>query len=728
MAGRRRRAPSNSTVATVDENAIQYCTEESVLKPVSARVHTDDWPCFLLIDATIYHKDGTLANLLHVDLEGPLIVRGKLEIEKDQEKFLVNRNIRGHSPWIQIQNTLSFSIGLKEDGLPMPVLWASGGAGWYEIVPSDTYKNICDIMFQGISLHYAILDQYEAALEKLHEKKKNRNKTLADVKLSLDDVLFKYAVTVGDGITLPEAHKRTRDQAIFLLSHFPKYTQFYDWLSKEFPDTARALTAKESNDSKTAAISEPSVLVAVPYSPLEKSVSVEASDSRRRGRPSLQNSASRSLRNSETAAPEVVEPPVHEQSLDVKSAKTKGKAPMKLRSESTHDSDIMIIDVPDRPHGSGMFNNPEKGRNSLQASDKIDTPYSEFRESRGLGTRAHLEAGSSVYVVLEALQDVRQDLLIALKEGREKKHPDEISPKGWCNKLWLQLSIKHARALTEVCEYYAQGLVELLGQEWHNSQFYQWLKDSVGTEPKFEFLTEDEMKSIVRRKKNKDRAQASIASREPGAIGGKQTPRRGRPSGKVAGLRPSTGSKKRYREEPDFEGDEMDLDEDGVLRKTSKRSRYFTDDEQDKATDNDSSLVSDEDEDDDQDNDSPLTRVAIRAERLPSTRPNGPNQTWVCEEPDCDYVVRAADQEEGQALISEHFEAHEREAQEEAEQSALSRTTLMDLAVQESEKGHLPINHLLEKIRNLGDKAQRREEVQLNGQVVPQPIKRSLLI
>lgn len=193
MVGRRRRALSNSTVATIDQSVIQFYKEESILKGAPTRAHTDDWPCFELTDATVYHRDGTLANLLHVDLEGPFIVRGRLQIEKDQERFLVNRHMKNRSPWIQIQNTQSFSIGLKDDQPPMPVLWASGGAGWFEIVPSDAYKYICDTMFQGVCLHYAVLDEYEAALEMLHTKKKNKSKTLNDVKLPLDTILFKVS-------------------------------------------------------------------------------------------------------------------------------------------------------------------------------------------------------------------------------------------------------------------------------------------------------------------------------------------------------------------------------------------------------------------------------------------------------------------------------------------------------------------------------------------------------
>ncbi|KAI0840024.1 hypothetical protein F5Y06DRAFT_263394 [Hypoxylon sp. FL0890] len=710
MVGRRRRAPSNSTVATVDEAAIRYYKEESILKPVSGRVHPDDWPCFLLNDATIYHKDGTLANLLHVDLEGPLVVRGKVEIERDQERFLVSRHIKDRSPWIQIQNTSSFSIGLKDDGLPMPVLWASGGAGWYEIVPSEAYRDICDTMFQGISLHYAILDEYEAALERLHKKKKNKQKTLHDVKLPLDEVLFRYAVTVGDGTTLQEAHQRTRDQAIFLLSHFPKGTEFHNWLTSEFPDVAKKLAAKESSDSKTVATSESSALVAAPYPLLEKSSSVEATDLKKKGKVSLRGSAPRTTRNSESVEHGAVEPLSKDQIQKAKPIKAKQKTPVETRSESVHNPDTMMLDVPgDQDLKS---NAPEKSRRLHS------------QEARG----AHSHT-NSLSVVLEALQDSRQEMLDLLDEGKQKKHPDDISPKSWCNKLYLQLSIKNPKALTEVCEYYARDLVSLLGSEWHKGEFYKWLEDNVNTQPKFEYITEEDVKRVVRRKKmgrsSRDDTQATTESKEPAVKPeGNQPSRRGRPSGKVAGLRPSTGSKKRLRHEASFDDDEMDVDEDGMLRQTSKRSRYF-DDEGDDAEDTTSSMSDDEEVDN---KDAPLTRIVIRAEKLPSTTPKGPNQTWTCEEPDCGYVVRAADQEAGQALISQHYEAHENDAQEAAEQSELSRASLMNLAVQESQKGHIPINHLLEKIRSMGDKAQKRDEVRLDGQVVPQPIKRSLLV
>ncbi|KAI1776349.1 hypothetical protein F4818DRAFT_413840 [Hypoxylon cercidicola] len=731
MVGRRRRAPSNSTVATIDEAAIQFYKEESVLKPASAQVHTDDWPCFLLADATVYHQNGTLANLLHVDLEGPFITRGRLEVEKDQERYLVNRNMKDRSPWIQIQKTVSFSIGLKVDEPRMPVLWASGGAGWFEIIPSDAYKDMCDIMFQGICLHFAVLDRYEAALEKLHKKKKNANKTLGDTKLPLDTVLFNYAVSVGDGITLPEAHQRMRDHAIFLLSHFPKGTEFHSMLTNKFPDIAQRFSAKGSNTSETKKITESSSLVAVAYPSIEKSSSLEVVESKKKGRPSLRSSASRTMRTNEMIGADVVELSSDEPSRDGKASRTRRKSPFNLPSRTAHDADVTMLDVPADKHPNAALGS-EETRSSVRMSIEGERLQPDPQATTSI-TKIHSDVSSSMSIVLEALQDARHDVLELVKEGKQKKHPDDMTPKTWFNKLYLELSIRNPKALSEVCEYFASDLVPLLGPEWHTSQFYKWLKENVNTKPKFEYIAEADMASIARRKKKqKTREEARDTTEDKEILpqpavtqtAGKQPPR-GRRSGKVAGLRPHTSSKKRMRHEAGFEGDEMDLDEDGMLKKTSKRSRYFAEDDDEEAHDTASS-VSDEEEDEDKD--APLTRVVIRAEKLPSPTPKGLNQTWTCEEPDCGYVVRAADEEEGQALISEHYEAHEREAEEEMERDAENQTSLLSLAVQEAERGHLPVNHLLDKIRKLGDKTQRRDEVRLNGQVLPQPIKRNLLV
>lgn len=94
-------------------------------------------------------------------------------------------------------------------------------------------------------MHYNIVDLYDAELLALPQRepanstqRKSRRLRRQDVKLSLDDILFKYAAAIGDGSTVEEVTQRCKDQAGFLLAQFPKDTGFYTWLSGEFPVSA----------------------------------------------------------------------------------------------------------------------------------------------------------------------------------------------------------------------------------------------------------------------------------------------------------------------------------------------------------------------------------------------------------------------------------------------------------------------------------------------------------
>ena len=104
---------------------------------------------------------------------------------------VVHREMKRKSVWIQIETSNAFSVGAKDDSLSVPVIWASGAAGWFEISPADTYQSICDTMFQGVRLHYSLLDQYEEGLEMLQKSKKKKRTTFADVNLSLNELLFR---------------------------------------------------------------------------------------------------------------------------------------------------------------------------------------------------------------------------------------------------------------------------------------------------------------------------------------------------------------------------------------------------------------------------------------------------------------------------------------------------------------------------------------------------------
>ncbi|KAI0119351.1 hypothetical protein F4814DRAFT_236617 [Daldinia grandis] len=736
---------SDSTVQTVDETALEYYREDSVLKPVAARVHTDDWPCFLLTNATIFHKDGTLANLLHVDLEGPLIVRGKLEIEKDQERFLLNRHMKERSPYIQLQDTLSFSIGLKEDRPPMPVLWASGGAGWYEIVPSDTYKDICNTMFQGISLHYAILDQYETALEKLQRTKKNRNKTISDVKLVLDDVLIKYAVNVGDGITSAEASQRIKDQAIFLLCHFPKDTQFHRTLAEEYPDIVQQLTAKESKDAKSATSSEPSALVAIPYRDQEKSGSLEATNSKKSGRPSLRNSGSGFLQDSEALERQVAKTIEASRRLSIHPTGIKRELPLNILSEpaDSSDPDLIVVGVRTKYNRPREYHNADKQLDprsfaEISAAAETDTSHGSSNKDGYTNTSSPSEINPSVSAIIGVLQDYRQDLLSL--PGNKTKHPDKVTASTWHHKLYRELSVKKPRALAQVCRYYARDLLRCLGPEWHTSKFYKWLEENVDVAPTFEDLPEERMKNIVRRKKknqlphndqtssqnqsyeNQSSAPTQQSHPTPSSysshvshtshpsylnqpameyqeekVQGQQSSNRARTGGKVAGLRPSIGGKKRVRQDFDM-GDEMELDEDGLQKNALKKSRYSsTDNDHDDNEGKRGATTSSGNEYNAEDEDAPTTGTVGHSAKPPKANRNGVEEAWFCEESGCDFVVHAKNEDDAEALIMPHYELHHKDAR--TKKYASQKLNLQNIVREESLiSGGLPVGFLLKKI------------------------------
>ncbi|KAI1798952.1 hypothetical protein F4811DRAFT_546288 [Daldinia bambusicola] len=739
MDGHLKEEQSDSTVRTVDEMALEYYREDSVLKPVSARVHTDDWPCFLLTSATVFHKDGSLANLLHVDLEGPLIVRGKLEIEKDQEKFLINRHMRDRSPYIQLQDTVSFSIGLKEDKPPMPVLWASGRAGWYEIVPSDTYKDICNIMFQGISLHYAILDQYEAALEILHKKKKNRNKTLSDVKLDLNYILIKYAVNVGDGTTSAEAKQRIKDQAIFLLSHFPKDTEFYRTLAQEYPDIVQRLAAKESNEAKAATSSEPSTLVAVPYRDQQRSSSLEGTNIKKSGRPSLRSSASRYLQDAEAIN--------HQFAETIEAASRLAVQPTVVKQESPAKAEFGPVDESSNLGAAGSdikYNRPreyhnaekqigERASEDLRAAAATGIPRTLLHRGESSSANFSSDIDPTLSVVLEVLHEYRESLF-TLPPNERIKNPDEVSISIWFTQLYRDLSVRKPRALTEVCKYYVKDLLRLLGPEWYPSKFYKWLQENVNSVPSFEDLPEEQMRNIhKRRKKGQSRenqpSYTSLPSHASPApywshlshtnpspslsqpsyqlpttmdyqeseekVQGAQPPHRVRTSGKVAGLRPSIGGKKRLLRDLSLGDDEMELDEDGMQKKVSKKSRYSaSDDEHD---DEQGATVSSADEYNAEYEDAYADGLVGS-----STKPSKPNrdgviEAWKCEERGCRYVVQVTEEDDADALIMHHYELHHKDARHKKYTS--KRMEIQSIVREESLiAGGAPINFLLKKV------------------------------
>ncbi|CRK39923.1 hypothetical protein BN1723_015610 [Verticillium longisporum] len=188
-----------------------------------------------------------------------------------------------------------------------------------------------------------------------------------------------------------------------------------------------------------------------------------------------------------------------------------------------------------------------------------------------------------------------------------------------------------------------------------------------------------------------------------------ETPPRkvGRPSGKMSGLRPS------------FKHALSDYDsEDSRATKVAKTAHIIDDEE-----DNSESDTEEDEEEDVAADGPPPVKVVIRTEALLDTTPKGPHGTWVCDQEDgCDFVERNPGDSDGRERIQQHIkDAH----YEEQDEHMLS---IMNLAKLEGGKGHLPVDHLLEKIRAMGEKTSKDQQKTINGQTVPQPIKRRLLI
>jgi hypothetical protein len=86
MTGRRAVAASTTdeAVKPPPKSMYGYVHEDYILQPVSSTIHPDNWPCFVLNGASVVGKDlKTLLSLLHAELEGPLTIRGLLEVDKD---------------------------------------------------------------------------------------------------------------------------------------------------------------------------------------------------------------------------------------------------------------------------------------------------------------------------------------------------------------------------------------------------------------------------------------------------------------------------------------------------------------------------------------------------------------------------------------------------------------------------------------------------------------------
>lgn len=355
-----------------------------------------------------------------------------------------------------------------------------------------------------------------------------------------------------------------------------------------------------------------------------------------------------------------------------------------------------------------------------------------------------------------APSDPIQSFLELLEEILEELggDPKRVTHSTVHSKMYLKCSTQYG-ACKEVSQYYAKQLAASLPSKWYSSPYFAWLKQERDKPWAPESgLTADTVGLQLKRRKKMDRGKPRISgsnhvSTPPSTHMGKRLP-----------ATPRTGGLTLKRTKPDY----LDGGDDDNGR-PSKYSRAASDfDSQDEDDSDDEGI--DDSSDDAPANLHPYSTtpiplpkipketvpIVVRAEKIPTLSPAGPNGTWRCEEDGCDHIVRAAEEPEGKRLIEEHFQEH------------ANRVEKINLALAEGTRGHLPIksvpkiclfignccefslchndlvprvtlltfasssSHLLEKIRGMGESAKRKEEEGADGAAFPEPIKRRLII
>ncbi|KAL2760630.1 hypothetical protein ACRALDRAFT_1053715 [Sodiomyces alcalophilus JCM 7366] len=686
--GRKRRS-SNSTVATVDEDRIKYVEETSVLKIPS--IDENDWDkTYVLEDVTIYGKDGQMADLLYVSFLGPVTVRGFIRAEGNQASRFIKRSPK--STYIEIRNCATYSVGIGEGAEKTPCVWAGGRCGWYEIrPPSVEYTPIYTKMAEAVSLYYNMLDVH-MAFEEPYRRKKGKKMSRVEIydRLDPDTMFFKFAVNAGDGAVYQEVVASCDEHAPFLISHFYEEdksyfdwepTTLFKWLTSRHPKLTRKVLENELKKRNPAVVGkiEPQELVATADDPpVHKS---------------LARSTQRASAQPETSAEAEVASRDFASKRGSRRSRKTDETTTPLPTTASPAPQPMDIDPDPAP-----INANEQGTSATPATPRD-------------GTSAVVRA------LVDGIEEIRRGLNVPLSAVSKSKI--------W-SKLYYNHKIKNYNAASEMLTYYAPELLaELDAGVWAGSSLHNHLLDAAKSErrPPELFDPDRVIEQLVKR----DRKMASSTAAEPStskrpsaATNGAalQTPQRrtrGRPSGKTSILRPSS-------KRPLASDDASEASVRGA--KSAKTSHILGDDDDGALEDATQADSGDEEAEADKSptDGVPPVKIVIRAEKLPDDTPKGPNGAWVCDEDDdCAFVERNPEESEGRQRIQQHIKQVHREEDED-------QVERINLAMLEGSRGQLPIDNLLDKIRRMGGAANGSQRGDLDGQAVPHPIKRRLLI
>ncbi|KAL7936731.1 hypothetical protein V8C35DRAFT_332941 [Trichoderma chlorosporum] len=637
MSGRKRRA-STSSVETVDGDKIRWLQESSVVRSQPKDVSKDEYPCFELRDATVYDRKGeALENALNVVVRGPYIVRGHLIIDDPSQKAHLIMRVRASTP-IEIRHCIAYSIG-EDDS--RPVVWVLGRGGWYEINPSDAYRPIFNKMCEATTMYYSLVDIYTSG-----KFSKPPVASSSNILEAPRDELLQYALKVGDGATFNEVVQRCAEHAIFLVCQFGqeslslidwKQTPFHKWFTVEHADVVHKTELALKNPRK-------------PNSPAREVVSPAPSN----------RSSNRITRSLST---DVVDP---------------DQIQLSKRPKPNPRADVAS------PHATTQ--------KPILPTQSVDAAMSTVTDDE------------SPFATLLTTFD-----LLYKERGDSKKG---ITKTNTLNYIYFNYRIpnfkdgtvgSHRVPAEEILHYNAAALLQALDKEkFQKHEIYSCLEE-MSTKPfspraikasDFPFrLVPRKVSPRQSKKSGPAVADPEPSSHETGAASpndppryiGKSLKRPGRRPVKTSGLRTATASKKRTFTEI---GDESELDSEasGV-----KRSHYFSDNQEEEEEEEADTSMRDLPEVNTpraaglairpQSEDAEPIQIVIRTEKIPSTVPRGPDDTWTCEEDGCTYVVRGGDAQGCQTRIQKHFEEHE------------EQNKRLSLAVTESSRGHMPIKY-----------------------------------
>ncbi|KAG6024578.1 hypothetical protein E4U40_003188 [Claviceps sp. LM458 group G5] len=690
MYGRSRRA-STSTVESECEADIRWRQESSVVRTVSKDMTPNDWPIFELANAIVLDKHGqTMENALLVSKRGPFIVRGHLIIDDPSQKSHLIMRARPSTP-LEIRSSVLYSIGESDDGRPL--IWVSGQGGWYEIDPCRAYKPIYAKMCEATTMYYTLLDIYTE--QSSGKAKKSQATTIME---ELGPVFHKYAVRIGDGSTIEEVFARAHEHAAFFIDKISQNDDPLDWSTTAFYKYVCSQVSEQARATPTALAPGPS------SRPLQQDARLSDADDSTRV-------------NVQTPAIAVINRGGSSGSIAAKDDEScRGQRGGTEKSRNSIPRTVGKRTPSERSFVSPFASPPLATNHPIiplyEPSDKDDAPNSPLQSALAVmdccfDALANSRTGMTLINTLTYLYF--HYTLPSYKDERvgSYKQPAEE---------WLH--------------YYSKAMLPLLDDSFRHHELYSDLQFLANSDLKLlswkpsDFPLVIRARNTVQRRGSTTRAVRRRAPSFPAPtpsnidtsnhnIAASDGPR---PIGKrptrtphKSSLQPIGGPpKKRLRtdfedEDPDsdFAGQDEDSyyydDGDSVDQELHLRGVQPTD-----SADEDGVAQGFQDEDGVE-----RTRLVIRAEKIPNMTPRGPDDTWTCDQEGCDYVVRGSSEQDSHERIQQHFRVHEQQ---------LSR---MQLAMKEGARGHMPVNHLLDKIKNLQGEATDPPY---------QPIKRKLIV